>query len=158
MAQLELSADFLARGWALTYAFLIFAVLTCVIDLRGGQTLMPQHLLYTPNIGTSIEQMCRKTMSQRMRRCPSVQPTREYMLFKHPTNTSRREPLPKLVGKRWLLFLPFFFSPDSMWKIGPQCPHGIPPNDPNRSFRPLPRIRTTPRQNQYLDRSCRPLR
>lgn len=71
------------------------------IDLSCRQALVPQQFLHRTQIGSAIEQVGRKAVTQRMRRGYRLQPRLLNVLFQDSPNTACSEPLAELIREEW---------------------------------------------------------
>ena len=69
------------------------------IDLCRHEAFVSQQFLHTADIGTAIEQMSGKAVSQSVWRRARVESRRLDMFLEHPTYTASRQAFGKPVGK-----------------------------------------------------------
>ena len=70
------------------------------VDLRRCQTLVAEQLLNAAQVRTSIEQVCRKTVPQRVRCRLAVQAGQHQILVQHAPDAARRQTFPELIQKQ----------------------------------------------------------
>ena len=73
------------------------------INLGCCETFVSQQFLHTPQIGPTIQQMCSKTVSQRMGTGHGIQSRLFDIFFKHSANTSCRQTLAESIEKHRFL-------------------------------------------------------
>ena len=61
------------------------------INLRGHEAFVSEQFLNAADVGAAIQKMRGKTVAERMRTSPSVQPCCGEVFFQHAPNTSRGE-------------------------------------------------------------------